>query len=770
MSPNLKTAPLCSSSNHSTKLLLLLVMLPAAVQAQFTYTVTDLGTLGSFVYTEARGINASGQVVGSGEATGFVQTAFLYSNGTMTRLGTLPGGLWSYGLGINASGQVVGSSDSTSGTSSADHAFLYSHGTMTDMGTLLPWRYSTALGINAAGQVVGASYDVTNPNSGHAFLYANGTMRDLGVLPGWNSSTAERINDNGQVVGLLYRNGAQDAFLYSNGSMTDLGSGWASDINNNGQVVGYSGALGHAFLYSHGTTVDLGTLGGGSSWGRGINATGQVVGDSLTAANEHHAFLWSSTSGVTQDLNDLIPSGSGWTLQDAWAINDAGQICGNGINPMGQTQAYLLTPILMPPSITTQPLTQTVEAGSAVGLRVKANGTLPLLCLWYLNSTNLLSCSTNCGLNLTNVRFAQSGAYTVVISNVLGAVTSTPAMLNVIAPVERRPVPGVKLTAPVGTSWSLDYRDDLGPTANWETMAVMSLTNAPQFYFDLSAPLPPQRFYRAWQTGTLGVRPSLDLHLVPAITLTGSIGHSVRLDYINQFGPTDAWVTLDTVALTNTTQLYFDISAPGQPPRLYRLSPLAMPFLNLNFDSANPDSTYTSVAAALPSWSAYVGGMPFPSAFYNILPLDGSYVGIIDAKAPASIPKMPTAIAGAYTAYLAAGYGGDTWLTQTGMIPTNAAAMYFYTGNAANWLAVALNGQDLRLYWRSSGPNYQYWGVDVSTFAGKVAEIRFSVAATHPYNPAEGPHVVYLDKITFSSTPLSAISQETGGQLVSPGF
>ena len=59
--------------------------------------------------------------------------------------------------------------------------------------------------------------------------------------------------------------------------------------------------------------------------------------------------------------------------------------------------------------------------------------------------------------------------------------------------------------------------------------------------------------------------------MVPAITLTASVGSSLRLDYINQFGPIDAWVTLDTVTLTNTSQLYFDISAPGQPQRFYRL-------------------------------------------------------------------------------------------------------------------------------------------------------------------------------------------------------
>ena len=62
--------------------------------------------------------------------------------------------------------------------------------------------------------------------------------------------------------------------------------------------------------------------------------------------------------------------------------------------------------------------------------------------------------------------------------------------------------------------------------------------------------------------------------MVPAITLTGNIGDKLRLDCINQIGPTDAWLTLDTVTLTNTSQLYFDASSIGQPPRLYRITPV----------------------------------------------------------------------------------------------------------------------------------------------------------------------------------------------------
>jgi hypothetical protein len=223
------------------------------------------------------------------------------------------------------------------------------------------------------------------------------------------------------------------------------------------------------------------------------------------------------------------------------------------------------------PTIQTPPRTQTAEAGSAVGLRVEASSPLPLFYLWYLNSTNLPKSSTNRELNLTNVQFAQIGAYSVVVSNVLGAVTSTPAMLNVIAPVERRPVPGVKVTGEMQSSLNVDYANSLSLAPNWTTLSSVSLTSTPQYWFDLTLPLPPQRFYRAWQTGTPGVRPSLDVHLVPALTLTGSIGHSVRVDYINQFGPIDAWLTLATVTLTNTPQLYFDTSAWRQPQRLYRL-------------------------------------------------------------------------------------------------------------------------------------------------------------------------------------------------------
>jgi hypothetical protein len=231
--------------------------------------------------------------------------------------------------------------------------------------------------------------------------------------------------------------------------------------------------------------------------------------------------------------------------------------------------------VVAKPIITAPPQSQTAEIGSTVGFAVQATNIMPLSYEWFFNSTlAITSSTTNCALLLTNVQPSQAGAYTVVVTNIAGAVTSPPAMLNVIAAVERRPVPGVKVTGQTGSLLNVDYANPLSQTPNWTTLGSVSLTSTSEYYFDLTMPLPPHRYYQAWQAGTPSVMPSLDLHLVPAITLTGNIAASVRVDAINQFGPTDAWVTLDTVTLTNTSQLYFDVSAAGQPQRLYRLVPL----------------------------------------------------------------------------------------------------------------------------------------------------------------------------------------------------
>ncbi len=321
------------------------------------YSVTDLGTLfgGS---DKAYGINNSGQVAGTSGAR-----AVLYTNGTATNLGTLPGGTTSVGLGINSGGQIVGYSN----TSGAERGFIYSSGAMTPLGSLTGGP-SNAYGINDSGLTVGSS--VASNSRLHAVLYGpSGSPTDLGTLGG-PESHAYAINNNNQVVGYAsalvtyfdaygnpYVAEETHAFLHNGSIMNDLGKlagatySYAYGINNNNQVVGWSG---NAFLYSGGMMTSLGTLPGQGSFSKafGINDSGQIVGAAYMLGldpdpfhSQARAFIFED--GTMNNLNSLINSGSGWILQEARDINENGEIVGWGLFN-GQTRAYLLTPTAVP--------------------------------------------------------------------------------------------------------------------------------------------------------------------------------------------------------------------------------------------------------------------------------------------------------------------------------------------------------------------------------------------------------------------------------------
>ena len=319
-------------------------------QSSETYTITDLGTLGG-TYSFARDINASGQVVGWAWTTGnTVWHAFLWQSGAMTDLGTL-GGATSTASSINDSGQVLGSSETRDSRRFA--CFLWENGVMSDFATL-GGTSSYPHASNASGQVVGSA--ATGDGVQRAFLWQDGVMNDLGTLGGtWSSASA--INDSGQVVGYATTtDGVDHAFLWQNGMMSDLGTlggiwSYASAINDSGHVVGSAATadgVQRAFLWQDGVMNDLGTLGQDSS-ASDINASGQVVGAAFI--NEEgecwtcRAFLWQN--GVMTDLNAVLPSGSGWVLEFATAINDAGQIVGWGLLN-SETRAFLLTPLVTP--------------------------------------------------------------------------------------------------------------------------------------------------------------------------------------------------------------------------------------------------------------------------------------------------------------------------------------------------------------------------------------------------------------------------------------
>ena len=100
------------------------------------------------------------------------------------------------------------------------------------------------------------------------------------------------------------------------------------------------------------------------------------------------------------------------------------------------TSATANLSILVPPTIAIQPLSQTGEFGKSVTFKVVANGTPPLDYAWQWYQTNLPGAAspTNLSLTLNALIPAQSGPYTVVVTNSAGTVTSAPAILLVPRP------------------------------------------------------------------------------------------------------------------------------------------------------------------------------------------------------------------------------------------------------------------------------------------------------------------------------------------------
>lgn len=241
-------------------------------------------------------------------------------------------------------------------------------------------------------------------------------------------------------------------------------------------------------------------------------------------------------------------------------------------NPWGTAISDTVTLTVTPgPLLVAAPLSQTAEAGSNVRFFVTARGLGPLGYQWNWNSVPLPS-RTSFVLTLAGVQPAQGGSYTVTVTNSYGALTSSVAVLNVVQPVPRATVPGLLLQGRSGTAIHVEFKPALSHPGPWSSRDTITLTNNQQWYFDSSAPL-VQGFYRTSQDSSPWSGPLLSLQEVAAISVTGAIGSSQRLEYINQFGPIDAWQPLATVFLTNSNQLFFDSSSIGQPPRLYRLLP-----------------------------------------------------------------------------------------------------------------------------------------------------------------------------------------------------
>ncbi len=308
-------------------LVVVAVLALIAGESRGQYRLVDLGTLGG-EYCEATAINESNEVVGhSWTASGEVH-AFKWADDVLIDLA--PDFTDTRANGINDRGEVVGSIG-------VQFAVVWRGPAM----EVLPdfGGPAVANAINQWGDIVGFSGPGVCCGTTPAVLWRFGQPLTLGTLGG-SFAQAVDVNNNGEVVGFSTPAGAGPvrAFVWRNALMQDLGGlidrrSEARAISASGDVAGLLNSTypdsPDAYLWSrheNGALRGLESLQGGLALG--MNDHGQIVGTAVDEQLRDRAFLWQD--GVMIDLNDLVTNAGDWELRQARAINNSGAIIVNG--------------------------------------------------------------------------------------------------------------------------------------------------------------------------------------------------------------------------------------------------------------------------------------------------------------------------------------------------------------------------------------------------------------------------------------------------------
>ena len=231
-------------------------------------------------------------------------------------------------------------------------------------------------------------------------------------------------------------------------------------LNTLVQFEGYNGANPSAALVQgtdgnlYGTTEAGGSAGDGTIFKFAINGPLQITGQ----PTDQPAYV-GGTATFTVATSGGSPVSYQWQ-QDGFNLTDGGNVSGsatatlritnvtladaalysvvvsNAFNTLTSDDAVLEV-IYSPPNIVTQPTSLTRVVGTTATFMVGALGDQPLTYQWQENGTNLsdggnLSGSLTSTLTISNLAMANSGSYSVIVSNSLHAVSSVKAVLTVV--------------------------------------------------------------------------------------------------------------------------------------------------------------------------------------------------------------------------------------------------------------------------------------------------------------------------------------------------
>jgi hypothetical protein len=331
------------------------------------------------------------------------------------------------------------------GDDGAIYAANLSNGTTPPQYNLYRWESETNF-----QQLIfdGTSRDISNGDSGGGAGYQR--YGDAIAVRGSGTNTQILIPSRGTNVTIVTPDSTLTTWnatsLRSDGPFGGMGYGITFGPSNTFYATGGANSAGPLIRFSfdlgdgvHGTATTLQSFNRTVIPGT-ISALGANVGSNLLAgldtipgADLVRLYDISSPSNVPVflDRSSFVTSNDNSVFAGSVAFGTNGTLyvldANNGL------MAYKLVASTDPvvPYIFLQPTSLQGKLGSNVTFSASADGTLPLSYQWWFNDTNALAGATNAALTITNIQLSNIGQYTVVVTNIGGAATSSVAILAV---------------------------------------------------------------------------------------------------------------------------------------------------------------------------------------------------------------------------------------------------------------------------------------------------------------------------------------------------
>ena len=354
--------------------------------------------------------------------------------------------------GIGA-GAVLGSVDAVSGATSVFTTPSSISGTV---GTVLSNNVTVSIG--GGNQAASSDYFIVSSGSTSSSTLSSGKSTTVG-MPAGLSFTASWVNGASTIGG------------YISGTPTTAGT--------------YTPTI---------TCVSPGNASLAQTITITITGTSTPTAPAITTPPAAVSVAAGKTATFTVTASGTAPLGYYW-LKNGTPMADGGNISGSATATLSvasvssadaanysvtvsnvagtATSATAALTVILPPSITTQPVAQTQAVGASANFSVAASGTAPLAYQWLKNGTAVAngtkySGTTTTSLAITTLATTDAGNYSVVITNLAGGITSSVAPLTVVsAPVITTPPANVSVVSGGSASFTVAATGSTPLTYQW---------------------------------------------------------------------------------------------------------------------------------------------------------------------------------------------------------------------------------------------------------------------------------------------------------------